>query len=274
MYTFKQISPPPGVQRVALYMAFFAVLILIIAILHPRTFVRAEENFFDTIDPSAKRALQYGDRHFDAPNPQQYDLVRAEFFYHEALARDPMLPYVHHQLARIAFLKGDFGLAMAHINKELALSDTPSPASYYIRALIRGYLKDYVGAAEDYETYFKITPANWAGINDYSWVLLKADAPQLARSALEWGLKQWPDNPWLLTNYATALYELRRFEEAETAAIAAERAVARVTTNDWLMAYPGNDPLMAPAGLAAFKKAAADNVAHMHRAVLDHPLSK
>src|SRR6185503_4009828 len=97
------------------------------------------------------------------------------------------------------------------------------------------------------------------GINDYSWVLLKADLPEAAHNALSWGLTQWPDNPWLLQNEATALYELGRFKEAAQAAAKAKVGVEKLTTEDWLIAYPGNDPAIAPQGLAQFKKATEEN---------------
>jgi tetratricopeptide (TPR) repeat protein len=129
-------------------------------------------------------------------------------------------------------------------------------------------MRNYLGAAEDYEHYFKIAPANWAGINDYAWVLLKANLPHDALAALNFGLKQWPDNPWLLNNKTTALYELGRFAEAAQTATKATDAVQQVGIFDWLMAYPGNDPSIAPEGVAQFKKAVADNQRLVQAAIL------
>ena len=119
---------------------------------------------------------------------------------------------------------------------------------------------DYLGAASDYETYFKVTPANWAGINDYSWVLLKADLPEGALAALDWGLKRWPENAWLLNNRATALFELGRYDEAKITAQKAKIAVDALTPEIWTNAYPGNDPLVAPQGLDEFKRASQENL--------------
>lgn len=218
----------------------------------------AYENLTYVSAPSAERAYTYGARHFDAQRAQDYDIARAEYFFNEVLARDPRYPYVQHQLARIAFLKGDFATALARIDAEIATN--PNPSSYYVRGLIKGYMGDYDGAAQDYETYLKRDPNNWAAITDYAWVLLKANRPLDALNATDWGLASWPDNPWLLNGKATAHFELGQLELAYETAQAAQVAVARVTEADWLQAYPGNDPLIAREGIAAFKKAVGDNM--------------
>ena len=210
--------------------------------------------------PNAQLAYTYGVRHFDGTSPQEYDIERAQRLFQTTLKYDPNFPMANHELARIAFLKGDFLRALSFMNVEFKVNPHPSPSSYYVRALIEGYMQDYSAAAADYEAYFKVAPANWAGINDYSWVLLKMNLPQAAHDALNWGLKQWPNNAWLLANDATALYELGRFKDAKAVAVKAQTEVAKLTTADWLIAYPGNDPLLAPAGLAAFKQSAQENL--------------
>jgi tetratricopeptide (TPR) repeat protein len=209
-------------------------------------------------DPADLFAI--GERHFDAHDPAQYDLPRAIKFFDRTIDLDPSYPNVHHELGRIAFLKSDFPTALMLMDQEFEMNPNPSPATYYVRALIEGYMKNYTAAAQDYEQYFKVTPANWAGINDYSWVLLEADRPKDALAALEWGLAQWPGNAWLLTNEATALYELGRYSEAKKIATEAQAAVDGLTVDIWLNAYPGNDPMVAGQGLQQFKDATHANL--------------
>lgn len=221
---------------------------------------RAINDVMFAIRPSAQRAYEYGDIHFRAFNSRQYDIGRAEHWYKKSLALDPRLPYVHHQLARVAFLRGDFHSAMWHINKELDLNASPSPSSYYIRGLIEGYMGEYTQSAKDYEIYLKSDPNNWAAINDLAWVLLKSEKFQKAADAIERGLKYFPENPWLLNSYATALFELGRYEEALKAVKKAQAAVVDVTEYEWLVAYPGNDPKIAGQGLDAFRGAVANNM--------------
>lgn len=241
--------------------AFALVITLLVFIFSPRPITEAREDLMLALAPSAARATSYGDAHFNAMDPRAYDIERAEKMYRAAEEMDAAYPTLQHQLARIEFLRKNFPAALGHIDREIELYAKENPNSYYIRALILGYMGRYMDAAADYETYFKLAPANWAGINDYAWVLLKARLPEGALAAVEWGLNEWPDNPWLLHNKVIALYELGRFKEAATTAEAAIAAVETISREGWLLAYPGNDPLSAPQGLASFKQAVAENAA-------------
>ncbi len=243
---------------------FIAVIIIVflLVVLHipsVRTFgMTAYEDVALMVDPSAARAYEFGNRHFDAVYPNDYDIERAATLFEKAHARDPALPLLQHQRARIAFLKGNFGEALTRINTEIAAN--PPPSSYYVRGLIKGFAGDYEGAAADYETYLRTDPTNWAAINDYAWVLLKDGRPHDALVALDWGIIFWPDNPWLLNGKAIAHYEIGQLELAAEAAARAEVAVEQVTEADWLQAYPGNDPLIAREGVEALRAAVQENV--------------
>lgn len=215
--------------------------------------------------PSGANAFAIGEKHFNGQDVAQYDITRAAHYFYTAERLDPSLPYVHHELARIAFLDGDFADAMTQIDTQIALHGDQTPNSYYVRGLIEGYMSDYVDAAKDYEQFLQFDPHNWAGINDYSWVLLKAGRPQDAAVATEEGLQYFPDNPWLLNSSAIALYEIGDLKKAQARAQAAEAAVLRVSQAEWLHSYPGNDPAIAGEGIASFKQAVADN---MHRIAL------
>lgn len=211
-----------------------------------------------TFDPSPERAFEYGSRHFDAMHADRYDLDRAEALFDMAYRLDPSHPYVQHQKARIAFLEGDFGEALSRIDAEL--TNNPNPSSLYMRALIKGFIGDFEGAALDYEAFLRERPNSWAGINDYAWVLIQAERPLDALVALEWGLMSSPDNVWLLNNTATAHYELGQYELARDAAVRARANADTLTEAEWLQAYPGNDPLIAQEGIAALKEAIDANM--------------
>jgi tetratricopeptide (TPR) repeat protein len=252
------------------YSVFFLVAVILIAAIaywQPRPLTYMYEDVRLLLQPSAERAYAYGDRHFDALHADRYDIDRAERLYKKAEAIDSDLPALQHQLARIEFLNANFHAGLERINREIAAYGEKNPNAYYIRALILGYQGKYLEAAADYETYFKIAPANWAAINDYSWVLLKAELPEAALEAIEWGLVEWPDNPWLLHNKVIAFYELGRYEEAMRAAEAATAAVDTLSREGWLLAYPGNDPLLADEGLASFKQAVRENQKKVQEAI-------
>lgn len=253
------------IHRMRCRVATVLVTLLSVALLAQTPFMRAGlvagyEQISFLIAPTAERAYTYGSKHFDASHGDQYDIDRAEYFFKKAEESDPTYPYLQHQLARIAFLRGDFVAAISHINKEIERYGDTHANSYYVRGLIKGFAGDYTGAVLDYETYLKTDPTNWAAINDYAWVLLKADRPRDALISLDWGLIYWPENAWLHNSRATALFELGRLEEAQIAGVAAMQSALRVTEEDWLQAYPGNDPLIAKTGVDAFRSAILENM--------------
>ena len=223
-------------------------------------FEKMQEDVAYLFNSTPERAFAYGEKHFNALTPDEYDVDRAESFYKDAAKSDPNLPLVHFELARIAFLRSDFITALNLINQEFVVNNDPAPQIYYVRALIEGYMGNYHDAEADYETYFKKFPANWAVINDYSWILLKDNRPAEAQYALSWGLKSWPQNAWLLANDATALYEMGTYAAAAAIAKKAIPAVNALTVADWLVAYPGNDPRIAQTGLANFKQTTQQNL--------------
>ena len=224
-----------------------------------RLIVAWEDGMY-ALAPSATRAFAYGERHFNARNASAYDIERAAYFFGKAADIDSTYPYLYHELARIAFLKGEFETAMALINMQIAQMGDNAPNSYYIRALIEGYKGEYAASAKDYEYFLKFHPTNWAANNDYAWVLLKAGRAQEAKLATARALKWFPDNPWLLNTSATALYETHEYAEALRAAQKASAEVAKLSEAAWLQAYPGNDPRIANKGITAFKKAVEDNI--------------
>ena len=224
-----------------------------------RLIVSWEDGMY-ALAPSAARAFAYGERHFNARAASVYDVERAAYFFDKAADIDPTYPYLYHELARIAFLKGEFETAMALIDMQIAQMGDKAPNSYYIRALIEGYKGEYAASAKDYEYFLKFRPTNWAAVNDYAWVLLKAGRAEEAKLATARVLEWFPDNPWLLNTYATALYETHGYAEALQAAQKASIAVFKLSEAEWLQAYPGNDPRIANKGITAFKKAVEDNI--------------
>jgi predicted Zn-dependent protease len=211
--------------------------------------------------PSGAKAFAYGERHFSSSEyPDDYDINRAEQLFLQAERLDPSLLYVHHELARIYFLHGDFADAMTQIDVQIEEHDDSTPNSYYIRGLIEAYMGDYADSAADYAHFLPYDPNDWAPRNDYAWVLLKIGNAKEAEAVLAAGLLEYPQNPWLLNSDATALYEQGHIPEALSQAQKAQAALASLTPSQWSDAYPGNDPAIAPQGLAAFKAAVAANI--------------
>jgi tetratricopeptide (TPR) repeat protein len=121
----------------------------------------------------------------------------------------------------------------------------------------------YTDSAIDYEKYLRFYPQNWAGVNDYAWVLMKANRPREAEAVTARELPFYPTNPWLLNSNATALYEMGRTKDAYAQILKARDALSTITREKWLIAYPGNDPAVAEQGIASFKKSVEDNIHSM-----------
>lgn len=227
----------------------------------------APMNFYEdvsfSIAPSAEKASLYGHRHFQSSQGSAYDVERAKYFYEKVLELDPSDLTANHQLARIEFLEGNFFDAMQYINRQIEIRGDAQPNSYYVRGLIEGFMGSYDAAAYDYERYLSLIPsADWAGITDYAWVLLKAGRHEEARDILELGLVHFPDNAWLLNNSAIALYEIGDYALARERSKKAVDAADKVTEEMWLKAYPGNDPRIAPSAVTSFRMFARET---MHR---------
>ena len=235
-------------------------LVVALVVTSSGALLRTHEFISVNLFPSAERAYAYGVRHFDARRSRDYDIHHAEIMFKKSLRLNPQQPFAQHQLGRIEFLRGDITRALARINAEIATNPSPSPSSYYVRALIEGYMGDYEDAAKDYEVYLKTDPNNWAAINDYAWVLLKNSRALDALVALDWGLLYWPGNAWLLNSKITALFELGEMDKARETVALAGKAVMSITESDWMRAYPGNDPLIAREGVLAFQEAVRANI--------------
>lgn len=212
------------------------------------------------LNPSAARAYAYGTSRFDARDSRQYDIEAAEQFFIKAAELDSEFPYVQHQLARIAFLRGDYVWALHHINNEINRYGSQHANSFYVRALIYGFMGEYRRSAKDYEVYLRTDPTNWAAINDYAWVLLRSGRADESFIATAYGLEFHPSNVWLLNSHAIALFELGRAEEALPYIQKAEQLLATVTEHDWLTAYPGNNPRDASLGMEALRTSVRYNV--------------
>jgi tetratricopeptide (TPR) repeat protein len=250
--------------------AVFLAVILIVLFLEPSR--EAYEVVSTRLFPNANVEFKYGERHFNASDPGAYNVGLAEYFFWQAEALDPKIPYLFHEIARIDFLKGNFNKALAEITVQIEGQGDKTPNSYYVRGLIEGYMGDYDAAATDYEYFLKFDPNNWAGLNDYSWVLLKANRPHDAYLATTRGLKVFPDNPWLLNSNAIALYETGDLKDAKVQAQKALDESQKVTAADWLQAYPGNDPKIAQTGIEAFEKATLENMHSIISATSTHAL--
>jgi len=241
-----------------------AVAIIVLILVLVAIFLEPLRAFYEVADlkmrPDAQKAFQFGERHFSSKEPGAYNIELADYFFKKAQEMDATLPYLLHERARVAFIRGEFQSALVAINLQISNHGSSTPNSYYIRGLILGYMGRYEEAAKDYNRFLAYEPHNWAGLNDYAWVLIKAKRYNEAAGVAAYGLQDSPDNPWLLNSYAIASSELGHHGEAQEAISRAALTVGAVTSDDWLTAYPGNDPQIAPHGITTLKQSIADNM--------------
>src|SRR4051812_5381722 len=99
-----------------------SALLLAIILSAPTILSFAVDSYEDLsfkVAPSAAKAFYFGERHFNGQDWVNYDIDRAQYFFTEAEKKDSSLPYVHHELARIYFLRGDLSTALKQISVQI-----------------------------------------------------------------------------------------------------------------------------------------------------------
>lgn len=207
-------------------------------------------------------AMQIGNYYFGGG---AYNLSVAERAYRKAVAVNPKILWGHYQLARILFVKGDYGGALAEINLELE-ANPENLRSLYVRGLVYGYrglIGDFLLAEADFYRFTQWAPKEWAGYNDLAWVQSKQAKYREARDTIQAALAVVPDgrkNPWLWNAKGVAELNLNEYREARKSFAEAAALAASLTDAEWRRAYPGNAPSGAAAGLAAFREAITENL--------------
>jgi len=215
---------------------------------------------------NAELAMFIGNYYFNGiMGGGKYNLDVAQKAYKKAVSINPNILWGHYQLSRIAFVKGDFNLALEEIAKELE-ANPENLRSLYVRGLIYGYRLlpgDLELAEADFRRFTLWAPKEWAGYNDLAWILSKAGKYDEAKTAINKAMLKATDasnNPWLWNSLGVALLNLGKMGEAKTAFENALRYSEGLTEAEWRRAYPGNNPASAGEGSQAFRNAIKENL--------------
>jgi tetratricopeptide (TPR) repeat protein len=207
----------------------------------------------------ARLAYEIGDSYFISVPKGRYDLKKAEAYYIRALELNPKFSNPWMQLGRIDFLNGNFASAVTKFNKIVVDKEVIDPAThtgfYYWRGLVNGYLERYTESENDFLKVIEGNKINngigaWAAYVDLAWVYFQRGKFDEIKNVMEEAVMYYPDNPWVLTMYGIALYNLGMINDAHYYLVRAEEEVLKLTPEDWSRSYPGNNPLEAPEGLA------------------------
>lgn len=210
--------------------------------------------------------MQLGNYYFNGTLGQnEYKLDKAERAYKKAVASDDKILWGHYQLSRIAFVRGNYELALEEIDKELE-ANPQNLRSLYVRGLIYGYrnhLGDLAKAEYDFRRFTFWAPSEWAGYNDLAWILFKEGKYAEAERELGRAFDDIPatnKNPWLLNALGVARLNLGNKNGAREAFLGALAEAEKLTENEWRTSYPGNDPASAANGLKKFLEALKENI--------------
>ena len=237
-----------------------AILILVSIPAVPKALIYSFEDARYALNPSAEAAYALGEKYFNQFQTDTYDIKRSREYYFEALELNPGHPTVLLQIARTSFVIEDLDNALLQIDLQINKYGEAHPSAYYVRGLIYGFKKQYERAGADFETYLKYRPSQWFAYNDLAWTYINSSQFEKALEAADTGLQIVPENAWLLISKTTALYELKRYDEAYDAATKSIPAAEKVTPEQWIVMYPGNDPATVTQGIRDMIAAANANL--------------
>ncbi len=194
----------------------------------------------------------------------EYNPNIAEKAFKKAVLINPKILWGHYQLARIIFVKGKYDEALEEISKELE-ANPENLRSLYVRGLIYGYrnkMGDLEKAESDFGRFILWAPKEWAGYNDLAWILSKQGKYEETEKTINLAFKKIlgaKNNPWLWNALGVAQLNLKKYPAAADSFKKAENLAEKLTPEEWLSAYPGNNPASAGEGLSIFLKAISQN---------------
>jgi len=191
---------------------------------------------------------------------EAHDLKKAEELYNRALDLGyPEPAYLYFGLSRAYFFEGRYNKAIEAINETLRL-DPSIKNVYYMRGLIYGYKNSLPEAERDFAKFIELKPESWAGANDLAWIYFRQGRFEDVQKVAEEALSYNSENPWLHNSLGVALLNLGKKEEARAAFEKALAAFRDMTSEEWGMAYPGNDARYHAQGLASTIRSVEKNL--------------
>ncbi len=253
---------------------------------------KADEPSYEKIN-SAYDAVQIGLSKLEMREKgrnSEYDYATAKKYFRRALELNPRERLAWYGIGMAAFTNGHFYTALESFNSELEILKDPlyehtnvddTPVLYMI-SLTNGFIKNFELAANGFTHLIEINandPRSWAYYTDLAWVYFQQGKFEEIKEIMEGGIllgddsvpnnerevdvggyARYPDNPWVLNMYALALHNLGETERAHELLLHAYEEVQKLTTDDWVRAYPGNDPEIAPVGLEDFMSTIRKNI--------------
>ena len=219
---------------------------------------------FITQDPYL--GVQMAEYYFDSPEENGfYNLDKSRRLYQTVIAMDETFVSPWYQLARIAFLYSDYEQSLQYIDIYQFLAEDPRPHSLYLEGLVLGFAGDTKASLRTLQAYYIYDNSSWYIHNNLAWTYFKLGNFTAMDTVTDAGLEHHPHNPWLLMNKGLAQYNLGNQEQALYFLDASDRYARSLEPKDWSRTYPGNDPAIAPVGLAEFRSILEANRKLIHK---------
>ncbi len=197
-------------------------------------------------------------------HPAFYHLGLAEFWFkqslrfeHDAMGRP--LPYTYYQLGRISFLNNNQEEALAYLNKEKELYPDHLD-TYYMLGLVHGYRHEDKEAIESFTTFLEHKPDSWAARNDLAWIQYRSGDIRGGLRTIVPAVNQEDPNPWTLNTFGVLLLNSGDARLALDVLSKAYILAQRLNGDTWGLAYPGNNPAIYTAGVAAMRNSILRNI--------------
>lgn len=219
---------------------------------------------FITQDPYL--GVQMAEYYFDSPQDNgSYDLDTARRLYQTVIAMDKTFVSPWYQLARIAFLHSEYEQSLQYINTYQALAEDPRPHSLYLEGLVLGFAGDIEASLRTLQAYYTYDSTSWYIHNNLAWTHFKLGNFTAMDEITDAGLEYYPHNPWLLMNKALSQHNLGNHKQALYFLEASDTYARSLKPEDWSRTYPGNNPAIAPIGLAEFRSILEANRKLIHK---------
>lgn len=180
-------------------------------------------------------------------------------YFKKVYQLNPNYPGVNLEIGKFYFL-GFISLneALVHFTKEIEL--TNHPYAYHERGIIYGYLRQWDKAEKDFRQEIVLSD-NWAGYLNLAWILFSQGEFNEAEKIMQIVNQKKPESIWSLNGlgvihlnqgkYELAIQELEKaFEKAQI-----------LNIEDYLRAYPNNNPKLALSMIENIKAGIAFNLA-------------
>ncbi len=189
------------------------------------------------------------------------DYEEAFKYFKKIYKLNPRYPGINLELGKFFFFNQSFvslNEALNYFTKEIEL--TNHPYAYHERGIIYGYLRQWDKAEKDFRQEISLTDS-WAGYLNLAWILFSQGKLDKAEEIMRVVNQKKPESIWSLNGLGVIHLNQGRYDlaiqELEKAFVKSQN----LTVNDYLQAYPNNDPKLALQMIENIKAGIAFNLA-------------